>query len=323
MHSLYCIDDDFLPPDSCDDHLGSGPEPNNRLIHGRLWIMQFYALLIKKIHYTKGKLVSLVVQNVFPLVLIILSLLIAQHLQNVPDPPPLELSPQLFFAKSHYNYLFAGGYYTNETADMIDSLFHPCGVSAHRLDSATNENSKCYYDSTTHQCPSSNYPQQQYSCSCQSCESENQTLSWDLDNGPPPCYNGTGTGSRVLNLTQSFDSLYPEDGYFSLHDYVLRSTYSFIEQRYGGVSFGHFKDEVVPEVDDLNSQPGSLPFLATHAAAKVWYTFKGYHAMPAYLNTMNNAILRGNLANSNDLSQYGNGSYDHFILYYHNSVISL
>lgn len=302
--------------DSCDNRLESAPEPNNRLTHARLWIMQFYALLVKRILYTKGKLVALTVQNIFPLVVIILSLLIAQHLQSVPDPPPLELSPQLFFAKSHYNYLFAGGYYTNETTTMIESLFHPCGVSANRLSSATNKKSKCYYDSTAmHQCPTSNYPQQQYSCSCQSCENENQSYSWGLNDGPPPCYNGTITGSRVLNLTQSFDPLYPEAGFFSLHEYILRSTYSFIEQRYGGVSFGHFKDEVVPEVDDINSKPGSLPFLATHSAAKVWYTFKGYHAMPAYLNVMNNAILRGNLGSSDDLSEYGTCSHSNLVLY--------
>ena len=40
------------------------------------------------------------------------------------------------------------------------------------------------------------------------------------------------------------------------------------------------------------------PFLAARQAAKAWYSFKGYHAIPAYVNTLNNAILRAHLPES-------------------------
>ena len=51
-------------------------------------------------------------------------------------------------------------------------------------------------------------------------------------------------------------------------------------------------------VDDYynnNNFNDSAPFLAVSEGAKAWYTFKGYHSMPAFLNVMNNAILRANV----------------------------
>ena len=277
---------------TCDDPLGSGVlDVNCRLSAGKLWLVQFYALLVKRVHYTKGKLVALTVQNVFPLLVICLSLFIARSLQTVPDPPQLELSPYLFFAKSHINYLFAGGYYTNETAPMVDHLFQPCGVAAHMIASSANETPKCYPKAVA-QCPEENYPQEQFSCGCKSCVS---TL---FQNGStaPPCYNGTASGSRILNLTQAYDPSFPNEAFYTMHNYLLRSSASFIEQRYGGVSFGHLKQDVDADVDRLNADSDStLPFLASHSVAKAWYSLKGYHAMPAYLNTLNNAILRGSL----------------------------
>lgn len=273
---------------------------NSRLSSGRLWLVQFY---VKRLHYTKGKVVALMVQNVFPLLVICLSLFIARSLQTVPDPPPLELSPHLFFAKSHYNYLFAGGYYTNKTAPLVDSLFKPCGVAANRVGSSMNNDSHCYLNySKVDQCPYSDYPQQQYSCACKPCEILQEQ---SIVNTAPSCYNGTFTGSRILNLTQSYDPTIPDAAYYNLHNYLLRSSASFIEKRYGGVSLGHFKQDVAAEVDLLNADSGStLPFLATHSVAKAWYSFKGYHAMPAYLNTLNNAILRSRIKQM-DQSEYG------------------
>lgn len=279
---------------------------NSRLTSGRLWLVQFYALLVKRLHYTRGKLVALSIQNVFPFLVICLSLLIAHILQTVPDPPPLELAPHLFFAKSHFNYLFVGGYYTDATAPLIDSLYQPCGVAAHQLGSSTDNGSRCYRDYKDHQCPQLEYPQQQYTCACKSCPVQASLIhNQSFLDTIPSCYNGTVTGSRLLNLSQPYDPSFPDAGYYTLHNYLLRSSASFIQQRYGGVSVGHWKEDVDAQVDALNADAGSqLPFLATHSVAKAWYSFKGYHAMPAYLNTLNNAILRGSLKQV-DKSEYG------------------
>ncbi len=311
------------PLESCDDPLGSGlVDTNNRHTYFHLWILQFYALLVKRVLYTKGALVALAVQNLFPLVVIILALTIARFLQFVPDPPELELSPHLFFAKSQYNYMFVGGNYSNGTSPMIDSLFRPCGIAA-------SDAAHCYHSNNLstappQQCPVDDYPQNQYSCSCPQFCSNGSETNYTLFNSSdlPSCYNGTVTGSRVLNVTTHDDDDDDVDSaFYYLHDYLLRSTNSFIEQRYGGLSFGHSKQEVDAGVDVSNSDPSTtLPFLATHSAAKAWYSLKGYHAMPAYLNAMNNAILRSHLVNvsQDSLWEYGNSS---LLLLYHSILL--
>ena len=275
--------------------------------HCKLWLLQFYALFVKRLQYTRGKAVTVMLRNLFPLMVIAFGLLVSHILKAVPDQPPLILSPHLFFAYSQYNYLFAGGYYTNQTASMIDSLFHPCGVADLGIVSDINVMSRCYSNrSESFQCPSSDYPQQQYSCSCSTCDSASAftvNQSSVIRRKPPSCYNGTGSGSRVQNLAIPFRSSSPDAAYLTLQEYLMRSRDAFIEQRYGGVSFGHYKQDVPARVDKLNSDPNSSLFLSTYSAAKVWYSLKGYHSMPAYLNTMNNAILRGHLSSQQSEQQ--------------------
>ena len=300
----------FLSPSaSCDDPLGSAEKPE-RLHIVRVWLSQYEALLVKRFHYTRRKLLALVVQNVLPMVIIVLSLWIAHSLQTVNDQPSLLLSPSLFFNKSQDNYIFVGGYETNKTEPYIQSLFRPCGVAADTLFSSTDRFSHCYYNPNASY-PCSNYPQDQYHpCGC--CNVENQTcdMCWNLTSFPsevPSCYNGTQTGSRLQNVTVTPLDLMddPEFAYDTLTTYLLRSKASFIEQRYGGLSFGHEREEVDESVDTQNENENRSYFFATHSAAKVWYSLKGYHAMPAYLNTMNNAILRANLPAGADPSTYG------------------
>ena len=63
--------------------------------------------------------------------------------------------------------------------------------------------------------------------------------------------------------------------------------------RYGGFTFG-LPRHYVPEEFGRNA-PVEFRKIAVKHATKVWYNHKGYHAMPVYLNTLNNAILRANL----------------------------
>ena len=253
-------------------------------------------------------MLALVVQNVLPLLVILLGLVIAMALQSVPNSPMLELSPHMFFTKAGYNYMFVGGAYNNVTAPMADSFFRPCGVAAHTVGNPQDPTSRCYqgnhWSPDAHQCPRQNYPQVQYSCKCPASLAYSCNQSTLVTSGVPGCFNGTGTGTRVVNVTMPEDEDFAEE----LQNYLIRSTDSFILQRYGGASLGHVKETVDADIDKLNSDPTlTLPFLAARKAAKAWHTLKGYHAAPAYLNTLNNAILRGSLDNVSihEQSEYG------------------
>ena len=97
-----------------------------------------------------------------------------------------------------------------------------------------------------------------------------------------------------------------EAAYQTLVSYLLHTKSDFIETRYGGVSFGHVRSEVNETVDGRNLVEGDdWPFLASRQVAKAWYSFKGYHALPSYVNTLSNTILRANLPEEARQSSYG------------------
>lgn len=88
---------------------------------------------------------------------------------------------------------------------------------------------------------------------------------------------------------------------------LLIKSIIFFQERYGGVSFGHRREDIPSGADDrYNTDINSTtPILAIQEGAKAWFSYKGYHAMPAFLNTLNNAILRANVPSSTNITEYG------------------
>ncbi|XP_077664845.1 ATP-binding cassette sub-family A member 13 [Eretmochelys imbricata] len=87
---------------------------------------------------------------------------------------------------------------------------------------------------------------------------------------------------------------------FSVEEYLIMSRN---KARYGGWSFGV---KTSPELQDQKlNKTYSKPL------AKVWYSQKGFHSLPSYLNQLNNLILWMNLPPSVDWRQYGITLYSH------------
>lgn len=88
------------------------------------------------------------------------------------------------------------------------------------------------------------------------------------------------------------------------HEYYLYTTDMYRLRRYGAFSFGWIRD-YVPEFFGKDA-PSLFRKIAVRNVAKVWYNNKGYHSMPTYVNSLNNAILRANLPKSKgNPSAYG------------------
>uniref|UniRef100_A0A8C3RF33 ATP binding cassette subfamily A member 12 n=1 Tax=Cyanoderma ruficeps TaxID=181631 RepID=A0A8C3RF33_9PASS len=71
----------------------------------------------------------------------------------------------------------------------------------------------------------------------------------------------------------------------NVETYILATTKDFLQKRYGGWSFG------LPLTADLQFDIRPVP--PNRTLTKVWYNPEGYHSLPAYLNSLNNFILRG------------------------------
>ncbi|XP_074655833.1 ATP-binding cassette sub-family A member 2-like [Tubulanus polymorphus] len=97
----------------------------------------------------------------------------------------------------------------------------------------------------------------------------------------PPAYKAL-TNEKLLDITGQNEPEY----FLNTHD-------EYRLNRYGAITSGYAR-KFVPE-DFAENAPGLFRRLAVRDVSKVWYNDKGYHSMPAYLNTINNAILRANL----------------------------
>uniref|UniRef100_A0A8C2DZE1 ATP-binding cassette, sub-family A (ABC1), member 12 n=1 Tax=Cyprinus carpio TaxID=7962 RepID=A0A8C2DZE1_CYPCA len=74
----------------------------------------------------------------------------------------------------------------------------------------------------------------------------------------------------------------------NIEDYLLATANDFIRNRYGGWDFG----KSLPI--DLKMDMLDVP--ANRTLSKVWYNPEGHHTMPAYLNSLNNFILRSTIS---------------------------
>ncbi|KAJ8778948.1 hypothetical protein J1605_013182 [Eschrichtius robustus] len=93
------------------------------------------------------------------------------------------------------------------------------------------------------------------------------------------------TTAMGLGTLRSSSNSYPEIQ-------ISPSLYGTSEQTafyaYGGWSFG------LPLTEDLRFDITTVP--ANRTLAKVWYDPEGYHSLPAYLNSLNNFLLRVNMS---------------------------
>lgn len=146
--------------------------------------------------------------------------------------------------------------------------------------------------------------------------------------GPPPPHKILPTTDTLRNMTAH-----------NLSDYVIKTTEDYILKRFGGLSFilenelavlrANETDELIEAWMELNESLSKLPncsggnqiylpeeeffnelydvFLnmVRLKNGKVWYDNNGYHALPTYINVMNNLLLRSTVDDQDGAADYG------------------
>ncbi|XP_022085288.1 ATP-binding cassette sub-family A member 2-like isoform X2 [Acanthaster planci] len=79
----------------------------------------------------------------------------------------------------------------------------------------------------------------------------------------------------------------------NVSEYLLYTTDKFRLKRYGGTSFGNVRTFVPAKYGNI--VPDTYRSIAVRNAAIAWFSHKGYHSPPTFVNVLNNAILRANL----------------------------
>ncbi|XP_025778776.1 ATP-binding cassette sub-family A member 13 [Puma concolor] len=160
-----------------------------------------------------------------------------------------------------------------EDQELIHVLLRAFADEDPLCDDAPKKNSSCW------RVDPSSHPQVQDSCTCLTC----------LNRSAGAPYLTNHLGHTLLNLSA-----------FHLEEYLLVPSE---KSRLGGWSFGvRIPDQV--QGADANTSEGN-------SVAKVWYSQKGFHSLPSYLNHLNNLILWTHLPPAADWRQYGVTLYSH------------
>uniref|UniRef100_A0A8D3DFC4 ATP-binding cassette, sub-family A (ABC1), member 4b n=1 Tax=Scophthalmus maximus TaxID=52904 RepID=A0A8D3DFC4_SCOMX len=304
-----------------------------------LILKQFHALLVKRFHHATRSQKDFLAQIFLPATFVLIALVFTTIVPPFGEYPSLTLTPwmygeQLTFFSNEQPFDPTMKLFTERLLDrpglgtrcMEDEpLGMPCG----------NVTSEWAYPDVSPvvrnilQSPEWNRRNPSPSCLC---STSNKLTMMPIcpagAGGLPPRQRAEATGDVILDLTDRNVSDYLVKTYPSLIRASLKSKYWVNEQRYGGLSVGGqlpILDVSPKDIQTVFRQLGQMlnisgghysglasreigPFLRymeSEFNVKVWYNNKGWHAMVAFMNVANNAILRAFLPPTADPAAFG------------------
>ncbi|XP_032301868.1 ATP-binding cassette sub-family A member 12 [Coturnix japonica] len=232
------------------------------------------ALFIKRFHHTRRDVRGFIAQVILPVLFVMAAMGLGTLRTKETEYPELILSPSLYGTSDQADFF---GNFNESTNALVASMLSFPGTD----NTCMNEsNSQCLNEDMLGPWITNGNPSTKYSaCNCtdgiQTCPQKNYT----------PPHRRTFSTRMLYNVTGH-----------DVETYILATTKDFLQKRYGGWSFG------MPLTRDLQFDIKPVP--PNRTLTKVWYNPEGYHSLPAYLNSLNNFILRANLPN-NETSRYG------------------
>ncbi|XP_019410082.1 PREDICTED: ATP-binding cassette sub-family A member 12 [Crocodylus porosus] len=231
------------------------------------------AMFIKRFHHTRRNVKGFIAQVILPVLFVATAMGLGTLRTKETEYPDLLLSPSMYGSSDQVD--FFGNF--NETTDaLVTSMLSFPGTD----NTCMNESNSCLKEDMLGQWVFSGNQSTEYSaCNCTGSHQACPRFAFS------PPHRRTFSSRMVYNLTGR-----------DVETYLLETARDFLQKRYGGWSFG------LPLTSDLQFDINPVP--ANRTLTKVWYTAEGYHSLPAYLNSLNNFILRANVP-KNESSKHG------------------
>ncbi|XP_072578142.1 phospholipid-transporting ATPase ABCA7 isoform X1 [Vulpes vulpes] len=310
---------------------GSRPLAAGRLRGWPLTRQQLRALLLKRFLLACRSRRGLFAQIVLPALFVGLALLFSLIVPPFGHYPALQLRPSMYGAQVSFFSEDAPG--TSDRARLLAMLLEEAGLGegAHRQDSSARtpgctQPAACQFwapevpAAVAEVLASGNWTPGSPSPACRCSQPGARRLLPDCPaaaGGPPPPQALAGSGEVVQNLTGRNLSDFLVKTYPRLVQRGLKTKKWVNEVRYGGFSLGGRDpglpsgQEVSRSVEELRallSPPpgGALDRILNNLTAwarsldaedslKIWFNNKGWHAMVAFVNRANNALLHTRL----------------------------
>ncbi|XP_075953776.1 retinal-specific phospholipid-transporting ATPase ABCA4-like isoform X3 [Anarhichas minor] len=318
----------------------------SRQVKGSTLILkQFHALLVKRFHHAIRSQKDFLAQIILPASFVLIALIFTMIVPPFGEYPSLTLSPWMY--GQQFTFFSNEQPFDPKMKRFTERLLSRPGLGTRCMAGEPLEmpcsNSTSEWENpdaspvVSNILQSPEWNQRNPSPSCQCSTSKKLTMMPICPigaGGPPPRQRIEATGDTMLDLTDRNISDYLVKTYASLIKTSLKSKYWVNEQRYGGLSVGGqlpILDVNPRDIQNVFSQLGRMlnitagyysglalreigPFLRymeSEFNVKVWYNNKGWHAMVAFMNVGNNAILRAFLPPSAKPVEFGITAINH------------
>ncbi|KAL0963737.1 hypothetical protein UPYG_G00310290, partial [Umbra pygmaea] len=236
---------------------------------------QITAMLIKRVHHSRRDWKGLLSQVVLPVLFVIIAMGLGSIRSDFQHFPEMELSPALYSVGPQYSF------FSNQNANssnLVNTMMSFPGIDSGCLNNPDNP------DCTSNTKTGTWATNGDSSAPFETCKCTN-TEQVCVNNQYQPPHAVNPSSKIVFNLTG-----------VNVENYLVATANNFIQNRYGGFAFG------APLPASLQMDLLEVPLNQT--LTKVWYNPEGYHTMPAYLNSLNNFILRTSLSADKDPQKY-------------------
>ncbi|CAF0720825.1 unnamed protein product, partial [Brachionus calyciflorus] len=301
----------------------------------RLYFKQIKSMVIKRFLYNKRNWKSLITQIVLPACFVSIAMTVALSAPGFLDLPPLELTPAQFYPLTKPEGIYIPFSYrpnltdshhkSANTTEIINSLFVLAGLgSTCTLNKQGLNLQDLIIKNYTKKGVLLNQSYFGYSDSCKNVFNQNSDFNYFPLNNKSSSQNfllmdGKKNPSKFKSYTPKCNCLEDNSGFICsglyeippdfktlTHEillnitgenetnYYLSTTDLYRLKRYGGLSFDNEKP-FKNEDENLLENYELIQNLEKHRKARIWYNNKGFHAMPVFLNVLNNALLRANV----------------------------
>ncbi|MGH0117824.1 UNVERIFIED_CONTAM: hypothetical protein FKN15_039995 [Acipenser sinensis] len=344
----FDLNDSDLDPESRETDLLSGMDGKGSFkVKGWSLIrQQFVALLWKRFLHARRSRKGFFAQIVLPAVFVCIALVFSLIIPPFGKYPSLELQPWMY--GEQYTFISNDAPEDAHIQKLFGALTNKPGFGTRCMSGDPILDTPCMTDNgdwTMPEVPQSvmdiflngNWTMENPSPPCECSKDDKKKMLPECPAGagglPPPQITG-GTTDILQNLTGRNISDYLVKTYAEIIGKSLKNKIWVNEFRYGGFSLGARSLQVLPPGEELNnaiiqirkifsieqgkagdrfmsSLSGFIKGLDTKDNVKIWFNNKGWHGVGAFLNVMNNGILRASLPEGKDPSLYGISAFNH------------
>ncbi|KAI7808566.1 uncharacterized protein abca12 isoform X2 [Triplophysa rosa] len=261
---------DSIPDDINSMYLGEKASLNGSSSASGLALtaQRVMAMLLKRVHHSKRDWKGLISQVVLPVLFVIAAMGLGSIKSDLQHFPKMELTPALYHVDEQY------AFFSNQNSSssrLVDTMMSYPGIDHFCMKDPSNPVCLERHNKGAETWLSRGNNSATFS----TCKCSKQMQSCPASGYDPPHIRNPSS-QIVYNLTG-----------INIENYLLSTANDFIRNRYGGWEFGK------PLPIDLKMDMLDVP--QNRTLSKVWYNPEGHHSMPAYLNSLNNYLLRSSL----------------------------